>query len=205
MLNAMSDFQVSFKVPLNNMDSAPCKWGALFSFILPLSTQPILSNVSTWEQGASAERKEQNILTQIVLLVLSIDCCGPSVYHQDVQMLTSGKDCFCLKAYKFLDVGMLWTAHMFAYKHKRVNTHIYTWTHIFTQTHTHKTVKHSCSDACLHSDTDTLTHTQLHTHTRAHTHVWIHIKNTITHKQHPVMQHVYSYTQIHTTTHAHTL
>lgn len=174
MLNAMSDFQVSLKVPLNNMDSAPCKWGALFSFILPLSTQPILSNVSTWEQGASAERKEQNILTQIVLLLLSIDCCGPSVYHQDVQMLTSGKDCFCLKAYKFLDVGMLWTAHMFAYKHKRANTHIYTWTHthIFTQTHTHKTV--ISIHVQMHASTQTQTHSHIHNCilTHVHTHMF---------------------------------
>lgn len=171
MLNAMSDFQVSFKVPLNNMDSAPCKWGVLFSFILPLSTQPILSNVSSWEQGASAKRKEQNILTQIVLLMLSVDCCGPSVYHQDIQMLTSCKDCFCLKAYKFLYVGMLWTAHMFTYKHKHVNMHIHTWTLTYSHKHTltKHNHKHSCSDACIHSDTDTLTYTQLHTHTCAHT------------------------------------
>lgn len=173
MLNVMSNFQVSFKVPLNNMDSAPCKWGVLFSFILPLSTQPILSNVSTWERGASAERKEQNILTRIVLPLLSIDCCGPSVYHQDAQMLASCKDCFCLKAYKFLHVGMLWTVHMLTYKHKRVNTHIYTWTHtlIFTHTLTKHNHRHSCSDACIHSDTDRHTHiyTTAYSHMRTHT------------------------------------
>lgn len=52
---------------------SPLHVGVTRSFSLPLLTQPVLSAVSKSEQAANAQRKEQNILPQIMLFILSID------------------------------------------------------------------------------------------------------------------------------------